>query len=443
MWPSLVMLSQGKAVCATAGACKRGYGMKTDVIVLGAGIVGVSAAIHLARRGREVVLVDRRRPGEETSYGNAGLIQREGVYPYGFPHDFGALFRYALNNTVDAHYHASALPGLVPFMARYWWHSGLMRHRSIARFYAPLIAHSTGEHAELIEEAGAGALIRKDGWIKAFRTERAFDAAVREAGDLHIEYDIHHEILTPTGLKTMEPHLRANPVGAIRWTDPWSVVDPYGLIKAYVALFEKLGGTVMSGSAATIEAMLSEKGWRIATPEGPLEGKNVVVALGPWADTVTKKLGYRLPLAVKRGYHMHYAPQEGTRLNNWVLDTEGGYFLAPMKRGIRLTTGAEFARRDAPKTPVQVGRAEKVARRFFPLGARIDPEPWMGARPCTPDMMPIIGRAFRHEGLWFAFGHAHHGLTLGPITGRLIAEMMSGETPVIDPLPYRPERFGK
>ena len=104
--------------------------------------------------------------------------------------------------------------------------------------------------------------------------------------------------------------------------------------------------------------------------------------------------------------------------------------LAPMQRGIRLTTGAEFALRDAIRTPVQLGRAEPIARDLFPLAERLDNEPWMGARPCTPDMMPIIGKAPRHANLWFAFGHAHHGLTLGPVTGRLIGEMMTGRDAV-------------
>jgi D-amino-acid dehydrogenase len=112
-----------------------------------------------------------------------------------------------------------------------------------------------------------------------------------------------------------------------------------------------------------------------------------------------------------------------------------------MARGIRLTTGAEFADRDAPKTPVQLERAEPHARGLFPLGARLDAEPWMGRRPATPDMMPIIGPAPRHPGLWFAFGHAHHGLTLGPVTGRLVADMLTGETPFVDPRPYRADRF--
>src|SRR3954451_16991089 len=94
--------------------------MRTDVITLGAGIVGVSIALHLQKRGRSVLLVDKRRPGLETSFGNAGLIQREGVFPHGFPHDFRALFRYALNKTTGARYHLSALPLIAPFLFQYW-----------------------------------------------------------------------------------------------------------------------------------------------------------------------------------------------------------------------------------------------------------------------------------------------------------------------------------
>ncbi|HEU0259180.1 MAG TPA: FAD-binding oxidoreductase, partial [Burkholderiales bacterium] len=145
--------------------------------------------------------------------------------------------------------------------------------------------------------------------------------------------------------------------------------------------------------------------------------------------------------AVKRGYHMHYRTAGRAVLNHPMLDTERGYFLAPMRRGIRLTTGAEFALRDGMKTPVQLNRAEPIARELFPLAERLDPDPWMGSRPCTPDMMPVIGRAPRHEKLWFAFGHAHHGFTLGPVTGRLVAELVCGEPPFVDPRPYRAERF--
>src|SRR4029450_11613105 len=126
--------------------------LRSDVVALGAGIVGICVAVHLQKRARSVVLLDRRGAAEETSFGNAGLIQREGVYPYGFPHDFGALLRYALNNTIDAHYHWNGLPRLPPLPWRYWMHSRPAQHEVIARMYAPLIERSVIEHMALAEE---------------------------------------------------------------------------------------------------------------------------------------------------------------------------------------------------------------------------------------------------------------------------------------------------
>ena len=125
-----------------------------------------------------------------------------------------------------------------------------------------------------------------------------------------------------------------------------------------------------------------------------------------------------------------------------VVDTEKGYVIAPMQGGrLRLTTGVEIAKRNAAPTGVLIERAERLARPLFGLGERLDPQPWLGMRPCTPDMRPVIGPAPRHRGLWFAFGHNHHGLTLGPVTGRLLAEMMTGATPFTDVRPYQPSRF--
>ena len=413
--------------------------MRSDVVVLGAGIVGICVAVHLQKRGRSVALLDRRGAAEETSFGNGGLIQREGVYPYGFPHDFGALLRYGLNRRVDAYYHLSALPRLAPFLWQYWRYSRPARHAEVARRYAKLIEHCVSEHEALANEAGAGEFLRRMGWIKVFRTERERDKRFAEAERWRHEFGINYRAIDARTLREMEPHVAPVLVGALHWTDPLSVDDPHGLALAYLRLFERLGGRFVQGNAAALEA--DGAGWRLRTAQGALAADAAVVALGPWADVVTRALGYDLPLAVKRGYHMHYRPANGARLNYPMLDAEGGFFLGPMRRGIRLTTGAEFALRDAPKTPVQLERAEPIARELFPLGERLDPEPWMGSRPCTPDMLPVIGRAPRHANLWFAFGHAHHGLTLGPVTGRLIAEMMTGVAPFIDPAPYSPSRF--
>ncbi|HEY6966588.1 MAG TPA: FAD-binding oxidoreductase, partial [Burkholderiales bacterium] len=295
------------------------------------------------------------------------------------------------------------------------------------------------EHDALAVQAGAGWLLKRGGWMRVFRTERERDLRFAEADRWKAEFAINFSALGQKELQDREPHLAPFLVGALHWTDPVSVTDPQGLALAYLRLFESRGGRFLQGNAASLKAEAT--GWSVRTVEGILQTKDVVVALGPWADVVTRALGYDLPLAVKRGYHMHYRAAGSAVLNHPVLDTERGYMLAPMQRGIRLTTGAEFALRDAPRTPVQLARAEPLARNLFPLAERLDNEPWMGARPCTPDMMPIIGPAPRHAGLWFAFGHAHHGLTLGPVTGRLIGEMMAGEPPFVDPHPYRADRF--
>ena len=415
--------------------------MKVDAVVLGAGMVGVSCALHLQARGRSVMLVDRRGAAEETSLGNGGLIQKEGVYPYGFPHDFGALLRYGLNRTIDAHYHPSALPRIAPFLYKYWVHSRAKRHAEIARLYSRLIEHCVVEHDRLAAEAGAPAtgLMKRGGWMRIFRTEAERDQRFAEAEKWKREFGVNYRALDAKALQEAEPHLAPILTGALHWTDPVSVTDPQGLALAYLKLFESRGGRFLQGNAMSLRQ--EKAGWSMRTVEGPLEAGAAVLALGPWADVVTRALGYDLPLAVKRGYHMHYRPAGKAMLNHPVLDTERGYLLAPMVKGIRLTTGAEFALRDAIRTPVQLGRAEPLARELFPLAERVDAEPWMGSRPCTPDMMPIIGPAPRHAGLWFAFGHAHHGFTLGPVTGRLIGEMISGEAPFVDPQPYRADRF--
>ncbi len=411
-----------------------------DVVVLGAGIVGICIATHLQKRGRSVVLVDKRGAAEETSFGNAGLIQREGVFPYGFPHDFGALLRYSLNRTIDAHYHPSAVLDLAPFLWKYWHHSRPARHAEVARKYAKLIEHCVAEHDALADEAGAQEFIVRGGWMKVFRTTEQRDFRIAEAEGWHREFGLNYRALDAKALQEAEPHLAPVLPGALHWTDPTRVDDPYGLCMGYLGLFQRLGGVFLQGNAASLEAR-STGGWKMRTAEGPLEAGKAVVALGPWAGVFTRGLGYHLPLAVKRGYHMHYRAAGDAKLNLPVLDTERGYFLAPMRQGIRLTTGAEFARRDAIRTPVQLGRAEPIARDLFPLAERLDGEPWMGSRPCTPDMLPVIGPAPMHKDMWFAFGHAHHGLTLGAVTGRMIAEMVVGETPFVDPAPFSAGRF--
>ena len=414
---------------------------KADVVVLGAGMVGVSAALHLQQRGRDVILVDKHElAGEETSYGNAGLIECASVFPYMFPRDFDQILRYALNRAPQVRYAVADLPEFLPWLVRYYLASSPERALHSAMAELPLIRRSLIEHEALIEEAGVPQLLRKTGWIKLFRSEATL-------GERAARPRSRQAIWRRRRGSRRRRHRRARAQPDRRFCRRrsdcrrrGSFPIPAALAKAYAALFARKGGRFLVGDARTLEQRGG--GWRIAGANGAIVAREIVVALGPWSDQVFGPLGYSIPLAVKRGYHLHLEPRGNAVLNHPVLDSDSGFLLAPMNRGIRLTTGVEFARRDAPPTPIQVERALPRARALFPLGDAVEARPWMGARPCLPDMLPVIGKAPRHNGLWFDFGHQHHGLTLGPATGRLLAEMMTGETPFADPKPFAVERFG-
>ena len=413
---------------------------KADVLVLGAGMVGVSAALHLQQRGRDVILVDRHElAGEETSFGNAGIIESASVFPLMFPRDFGLILQYALNRSPHVRYSLSDLPTSLPWLLRYFLASSPERALRSAMAELPLIKRSLLEHEALMTEAGVPDLLRRTGWIKLFRSDATLANGVRDFERAR-QYGVAGEVLDGKAIVAREPNLTGEFAGAVYYPAPGFVPAPGALAKAYAALFRRKGGRFLVGDARTLEQ--SNGRWRVSGPEGAVSAREVVVALGPWSDLVFRPLGYSIPLGVKRGYHLHLAPRGNAVLNHPVLDSDLGYLLAPMNRGIRLTTGVEFARRDAPPNPIQIEQALPRAYALFPLGEAVDTKPWKGARPCLPDMVPVIGKAPRHAGLWFDFGHQHHGLTLGPATGRLLAEMMTGETPFADPSPYAAARFG-
>jgi D-amino-acid dehydrogenase len=414
--------------------------LKADIVVLGAGIVGVGAALHLQKRGRNVVLIDKHgAAGEETSYGNTGIIECASVFPYMFPRDPWEILRYATNRAPQVRYSLTDLPVFLPWLMRYYLASAPDRALRGAMAVLPLIRQSLVEHEALVAEAGASDLLKRIGWIKLFRSQASLDGALRDF-EWAKAHGVEGEVLDQKAIAQREPNLSGDFAGAIHFPAPGFVSDPGGLAKAYAALFRRKGGRFLTGDARTLQ-QTSDGRWRVATEEGPVTAREAVVALGPWSDLVFAPLGYSIPFAVKRGYHLHLAAKGNAVLNHPILDTDQGFVLAPMNRGIRLTTGVEFARRDAPATPVQIERALPKARALFPLGEAVDAKPWKGARPCLPDMLPIIGKAPRHGGLWFDFGHQHHGLTLGPVSGRLLAEMMTGETPFADPAPFSVERF--
>ncbi|MBV9555549.1 MAG: FAD-binding oxidoreductase [Pseudolabrys sp.] len=411
---------------------------RTDAMVLGAGIVGTSIALHLAKRGLSVALIDKRAPGEETSYGNAGIIEGNTLLPHPFPAGVGAFLEVVFGQTSAVNYHFADLPKTLPWILDYKRNSAWEKRQEFAKAMRPLFARAIPEHEALMAEAGATKYLRKEGWLKIYRQQDAFDAIRREL-DLATQYGLEFRTMDVDGALALEPSLEPVFKRAIHWPGAATLTNPLAVTRAYAARFTSLGGVILQGDALSLHK--SGKNWRVDTQSGALDAEAAVMALGPWGPDLLKRFDIDLPLGIKRGYHRHYTPQGNKTLTRAVVDTENGYCMAPMEQGIRITSGAEFADRDAAPTPVQFDRLLPKAKELFPLGPQVDEPTWLGRRPCFADSRPVIDRAPRQDGLWLAFGHAHWGLTLGPATGRLLGEMMTGAAPFCDPAPYSASRF--
>src|SRR5215211_1551715 len=297
---------------------------RCDVIVLGAGIIGTSAALQLAKRGLAVALVDRRGPGEETSYGNSGIVGGAGVYPTPFPRDFAMLLRVALKQASQANYHFSALPRLAPWLWAYFKASTVQNLEATARLMRPLMARSVAEHETLMAESGADVYLRKDGWLSVYRSDRGFDA-LKPQLELGAELGVRAERMDAAKAAALEPSLTPIFRHAVFWPDIATVSDPLAVTRAYAARLAALGGVVLRGDGRSLHR--NDGHWRVDTAEGPVDASDAVIALGPWAQDLLDPLGVRLPLAVKRGYHQHFRPRGNAGLTRPVLDAEVGYVL--------------------------------------------------------------------------------------------------------------------
>lgn len=350
--------------------------MHCQTIVLGAGIVGVSTALHLQARGRKVILIDRDEPGSGTSHGNAGLIERSSVIPYAFPRELSSLLRYGLNRQSDVRYSLTHVPKIAPWLFKYWQNSSAAGLQVATQAMLPLVQRCVEEHDALIDAAGLGDLVKANGWIEVFRNDAAFSKAKADAHAL-APYGLSYEVLDRQQLHQRETDLSDHVVGGIHWLDPKTVTNPGGLTRGYAALFVKRGGQFIHGDARTLRQIASE--WQVDSRQGPITAAEVVIALGPQSADLFKPLGYRIPLEIKRGYHMHYQGRDGAELKHSICDGQGGYVLAPMAQGIRLTTGIEFAASGDAANEIQLKRCEALARKIFPLASASTPSRGWGA----------------------------------------------------------------
>ncbi|GAB3483338.1 NAD(P)/FAD-dependent oxidoreductase [Marinomonas epiphytica] len=394
-----------------------------EFLVLGAGMVGVSSALALQEKGHDVLLVDHQQVGEETSFGNAGIIQAEAAEPYALPRDLPTLYQFAFERTNHVHWSWSGVREMAPALFSYFRHSHITKFKPIAQQYAKLTARATNDHAPLISASQSEHLMSHAGLALLYRDQAEFDIGAARAQSLQQEYQVASRILSGAEYRQEESILTTTPAGVVHFTDSWSCASPGDLTKAYAQLFVERGGRFVRARAEQVEP--TYHGWQIATDEGVENAEHLVVCLGPWSPNLLKQFGYQIPMIYKRGYHGHFSCSEP--LSRPLLDVQNGALAAPMTSGLRITTGASLVPLNAPMDTRQLEKGERAISQLLPLGQRVNEPQWMGTRPCMPDMLPVVGQAPNHPNMWFHFGHGHQGFTLGPTTAQYLLAAISGE----------------
>jgi D-amino-acid dehydrogenase len=407
-----------------------------DVVVLGAGIVGVSTAYAARQRGLSVVLVDRREPGSETSYGNAGIISSGSITPLNNPSLWNALPKYLTNRHAALRLDPAWAIRNVDWIVRFLANAAPSRLRPRATALHGLIGASLKLHREWIVKADAGQRIRETGWLKAWRSDAV--AAAKQEQAFLADYGIQSQLLDRQAISALEPNiLPVYKVGLLH-TQTASVDSPGAVVKAYARMFAGLGGEIRRSD---IKAIVPDgEGWRVVLADREMSARHVVVALGPWSPDLLRPLGYRVPMAFERGYHREFKPNPARSLQRPIHDAEGSFLMTPMEQGIRVTSGVELTDRDAPSSFAQLDQVVPLAHGVVEFGEAVG-EPWRGARPTLPDSLPVIGPAPGHSGLWLAFGNQHIGFTTGPATGAAIAAMIGNAAPPFDVSAFAPSRY--
>ena len=407
-----------------------------DVVVLGAGIVGVATAYAARARGMSVVLVDRREPGGETSYGNAGIISSGSISPLNNPSLWKALPKYLTNRHAALRWNPVWAAQNAGWVARFLANSVGSRVRPRAAALHGLIGASLKLHREWIVQAKAGHRIRETGWLKAWRGDAV--AAAKQEQALLAEYGIASELLDRQDISALEPDIvPVYKVGLLN-SQTASVDSPGEVVKAYARMFTGAGGDLRQSD---VKAIVPDGGrWRVVLADGEIIARHVVVALGPWSSDILRSLGYRVPMAFERGYHREFKPNPARSLRRPIHDADGSFLMTPMEQGVRVTSGVELTGRDAPSSFAQLDQVVPLARGVVEFGDAVG-EIWRGSRPTLPDSLPMIGPAPRHAGLWLAFGNQHIGFTTGPATGAAIAAMIRGAPPPYDVAPFAPDRY--
>ena len=410
-----------------------------DVAVIGGGMVGLSTAVEALSRGLSVVLIDAGGPRDKASHGNAGVIGRGSLLTVASPGVRRQFWRYALNRHPGLRIDYTALAHLAPWLRRFLARCDEARWREGAASLDPLVARALDRHAALAARVGASTLIRQAGFLKVYRTQAAYHAASLER-EIVGAHGVRQVELDAAGLHELEPALKPRFVRATFHPDSATIVDPAALLDAYRAFIVARGGVIVPARVETI--VVAPDGVVLRWPGGEARARQGVIAAGAASRDLAAGLGCRLPLIAERGYHREFTRLPGLALGRAVADVEGNYVLAPRGGCIRLLSGIELARAEAPPSPRQITALEPEARASLDFGAPLEDRPWLGARPSLPDGLPAIGRAPGHARIIFAFGHGHIGMSTGPATAEAVADLLTDRAPAFGLAAFSPARFG-
>ena len=412
---------------------------KPDVIVVGAGIVGVCSALCLQREGLRVTIITRDAPGEACSFGNSGGIGGGvSVAPLSLPGIVGKAPKMLLDPKHPLSVRWGYFPAMIPWFARFARASAPDRVERISDARASLFAVGTDSYAPLLEAAGATDMVRNRGSLNVYESRESMMGAgvgreyARRRGFVFEEIDGDEA-------RRRNPALGPKVACAVFFPDHAQTINPHRLVQVLARRFAADGGVLVSDQVTGF-LFAADGAPSVRTRGGEYGAANVVIAAGVWSKALARMLGTRVSLEAQRGYHV-MLPNPGVDARIMTTLADRNLVMSPMEHGLRITGIAEFAHPDAAPDYAHTDRILAQAAEMVP-GLRTEGATrWMGPRPATPDSLPVIGRAPRHDKVVFAFGHGQNGLQMGAITGKLVAELVAGRPPSVDLAPFRADRF--
>lgn len=412
-----------------------------QIAVLGAGVMGVSAAEWLRRDGHQVTLIDRVEPGDpaQTSYGNAGILAASAVVPVPVPGIVWKAPGMLLDPDGPLFLKWSYLPRLLPWLARYLASGRLAEVERISRALVPLIGDCVEDHKALAAGTGAERYIGPERYTHLFRDRAAYEAdplAIR----LRAEAGIETEEIERGELVRRDPGIGAHYGFGVAFGSTGTVRNPGAYVCALYEHFRREGGRFLRAEVEDVAP--GSAGVRVTAGGETLGFDRAVLAMGAWSGRLMRRLGHDAGLESERGYHLLLKGPSRMPPVPYML-SEQKFVAAPMEMGLRLAGLDEFGGLDAPPSKGPTALQRRGIRRLYPDLSWEGEEVWMGHRPSTIDSLPVLGESGKAPNVVFAFGGQHLGLTMGPRTGRIVADLIAGRRPNIDLAPYRPGRFDR